>query len=304
MRCLRLLLFFPLAIALLVGSVPAHAQFGKLLKRFGTSAAKEGTQATTRRLLSTRRDLQDVNVLLRVATHLRPDQAPQVEQFLKHASSGGSLTDEQWTWLDSLAEELEAPLEQAADKIQSGARVPLIGSRVLQEGKAMLLGSPEHMAQCWLEYQLRHPDKFPTFSYAPDPTWQRLYRSILDNQPAGNKFEQELFKLKGYSKNTALMMPPPGSSEQGFIADALPDAPAELVWGRPYRFFEAKARKELALTGNIKAMIEYVGKYGGHLELWIRSDKHPEGATHLTGPLRDELRKLEQRGRATLRAYP
>ncbi|HYO51475.1 hypothetical protein, partial [Archangium sp.] len=42
--------------------------------------------------------------------------------------------------------------------------------------------------------------------------------------------------------------------------------PAELVWGQPYPFVEAKARKELSLTGNLKAMIEYVEKYGGHLE--------------------------------------
>ncbi len=74
------------------------------------------------------------------------------------------------------------------------------------------------------------------------------------------------------------MMPPPGRAEQGFIPDSVRGNPGELVWGQPYRFIEAKGRQELAYTGNLKAMIEYVEEHGGHIELWVRSAKHPAGA--------------------------
>lgn len=82
------------------------------------------------------------------------------------------------------------------------------------------------------------------------------------------------------------------------------DNPAELVWGQPYPFVEAKARKELSLSGNLKAMIEYVEEYGGHLELWIRSAKHPDGATHLSDPLVRRLEGLRRLGKAGLKDYP
>jgi hypothetical protein len=80
--------------------------------------------------------------------------------------------------------------------------------------------------------------------------------------------------------------------------------PAELVWGQPYPFVEAKARKELSLSGNLNAMIEYVQKHGGHLELWVRSAKHPDGATHLSRPLQRALNDLKRRGRASVNPHP
>jgi hypothetical protein len=91
---------------------------------------------------------------------------------------------------------------------------------------------------------------------------------------------------------------------QGFIADAVKGQPAELVWGKPYHFVEAKGRQELAVTGNLKAMIEYVERYGGHLEIWFRSGKHPAGATKLTGPLRDRLARLENVGKVAVNPFP
>jgi hypothetical protein len=77
-----------------------------------------------------------------------------------------------------------------------------------------------------------------------------------------------------------------------------------LVWGRPYRLVEVKARAKLDLGGNLKAMIEYVGEYGGHIELWIRSAKHADGATRLSKPLLDRLKALETEGRAAIKIYP
>jgi hypothetical protein len=99
-------------------------------------------------------------------------------------------------------------------------------------------------------------------------------------------------------------MPPPDSKAQGFIADAVKDNAEELVWGEPYRLVEIKARQELSLGGNLKAMIEYVEQYGGHLELWVRSAKDPKGATHLSAPLLERLKRLELAGRAVIRSYP
>jgi hypothetical protein len=60
----------------------------------------------------------------------------------------------------------------------------------------------------------------------------------------------------------------------------------------------------LTLTGNLKAMINYVREYGGHLELWVRSAKHPAGATRLTAPLRQQLVELSALSRATVRYHP
>lgn len=100
------------------------------------------------------------------------------------------------------------------------------------------------------------------------------------------------------------MMPPPGSTARGFIPDSVKGHPAELVWGQPYPFIEAKARKELSLSGNIEAMIEYVEKYGGHLELWIRSANHADGATQLSKPILRRLNRLRATGRASLKYHP
>ncbi|MFY0526524.1 hypothetical protein ACN28I_26410 [Archangium gephyra] len=99
-------------------------------------------------------------------------------------------------------------------------------------------------------------------------------------------------------------MPPPGSGAQGFIPDSVKGNPAELVWGQPYSFVEAKARQELSFSGNLKAMVEYVEKHGGQLELWIRSAKHLDGATRISGPLDRRLQRLINQGKASLLYYP
>jgi hypothetical protein len=75
-------------------------------------------------------------------------------------------------------------------------------------------------------------------------------------------------------------------------------------WGQPHRLVECKARKELSLTGNLKAMSEYVEQYGGHLELWIRSAKHPDGATKLSTPLKNRLETLQRQGKAQIQSSP
>ena len=266
----------------------------------------EGGEAALERVaLVTGRSINEVQVLSRVASHLSTEEVKELEHLLQRAAErGGKLTEEELSFLNRLAGRLEKPLSEAAEALRRGQKLPLLGARILPSGTRMLPGSAEHLAQCWVDYQFRHPDKYRRFSYAVDPEWERLYRSILANKPAGNAFENSILNARGYEKNTSLMMPPPGSSALGFIPDSVRGNPSELVWGQPYRFVEAKGRQELAYSGNIKAMVEYVRSHGGHIELWIRSSAHQAGKTRLTHPLEQALGDLIQDGKAAIHYYP
>ncbi|HZI14812.1 MAG TPA: hypothetical protein VE153_30870 [Myxococcus sp.] len=251
------------------------------------------------------RGVQEVRVLQRVAQHLAPEEARRVREVLRGAGRGEKVPEAELTWMRELAERLRGPLAEVAGALKAGARVPLVGSRATAEGVRLVPGSAEHLAQAWVDYQFRHPGKYPRFRYAPEAWWERMYRTVLENRGQGGAFEGEVLKAKGCEKNTALMLPPPGSkAEQGFIPDSVLGNPEELVWGKPYRFVEVKGRAEMALTGNLKAMIEYVKRYGGHIEVWFRSASHPSGKTLLTGPLRNELRDLQELGRASFEHFP
>ena len=255
--------------------------------------------------LVTGRSLDEVQVLSRVASHLSAEDVTELERLLQRAAErGGTLTDEELAFLNRLAGRLDKPLSEAAEALRQGQKLPLLGARTLPTGARLLPGSAEHLAQRWVDYQFRHPGKYRRFSYALDTQWERLYRSILANKPAGSAFEDSILKAHGYEKNASLMMPPPGSQAQGFIPDSVRGNPTELVWGQPYRFVEAKGRQELALTGNIEAMIRYVQTHGGHLELWVRSAQHQAGKTRLTAPLQNDLRELVEQGKAAVRYYP
>jgi hypothetical protein len=155
-----------------------------------------------------------------------------------------------------------------------------------------------------VDYQFRHPGKYPQFSYTPDKQWERMYRTVLENLDQGGEFEHQVLKTRGYEKNTALLLPPPGSLEQGFIPDSVVGGPEELVWGKPYRFLEVKVRGEMPLTGNLKAMIEYVETFGGHIEVRFRSSRHPDGQTRLSEPLRQRLTALSNNGNAQVKWHP
>jgi hypothetical protein len=281
--------------------------FGVLLPLVNGRLLKEGGDAALQRVaFVTGRSLDEVQVLSRVATHLAPEDVSEIERLLHAASAGRSFTQEELEFLNRVARGLETPLREASEALRRGEKVAMLGSRTLPDGARLLPGAPAHLAQCWVDYQFRHPGKYRRFSYAVDPEWERLYRSILANKPAGNAFEEAILKTGSYTKNTAMMVPPPGGKAQGFIPDSVPgnSNPSELVWGKPYSFVEAKARNELALTGNLKAMLEYVREYGGHLELWVRSAQHPAGATRFTQPLQQMLLELEDGGRVVVRYHP
>ncbi|HVG59351.1 MAG TPA: pre-toxin TG domain-containing protein, partial [Hyalangium sp.] len=268
---------------------------------FISSRALSAGEGTLERVaVLTGRSLEEARVLQRVAQHLSPQDVKEVDRVLHAAAREGRLTEENLQLLERIAQRLEKPLAEAANALQQGGKVSLVGSRTNAVGARLLPGSAEHMSQAWVDYQFRHPGKYTRFTYAPDAEWQRLYRAILENKRAGGEFEQTTLKLRGYEKNTVMMMPPPSSKARGFIADSIKDNPGELVWGQPYHFVEVKGREQMAFTGNLEAMITYVETYGGYLEVWFRSAKHPKGKTQLTGPLERRLRVLAEDGKASV----
>jgi hypothetical protein len=319
-----------LAIELLVGVVPVVGEAadlrslltgqsvtGRKLRReeeflaavgvllpFVSGRSLAGAELVERAAVMTGRGLEEVRVLQRVASHLSPKEAEEVERMLRAAAKGERLVQSDVEVLQRIAQKLERPLSEAADTLRKGGKVPFLGVRKGAEGMRLMPGEPAHMAQCWVDYQFRHPGKYTRFTYAPDEEWKRLYESIIRNKGVGTAFEGDVLKMGKYEKNAALMMPPPGSKLPGFIPDAVPGNPSELVWGRAYKFVEVKARAKLDLGGNIKAMIEYVSTYGGHIELWIRSARHPDGPTRLSEPLQKALRELREKGLATVKNHP
>ncbi|PTL76575.1 hypothetical protein [Vitiosangium sp. GDMCC 1.1324] len=270
----------------------------------GTVLLKAGGDGAERLALLTGRSLDEVEVLSRVASHLSPADAKEVERLLAEVSRGHTFTEEELRFLNRVAHGLEAPLREAAGALRAGQKVPLLGVRILPDGSRLLPGTQAHKAQRWVDYQFRHPEKYRRFSFQPDADWERMYETILKNRPAGNAFEEAMLRTGRYERNTAMMMPPPGSRTQGFIADSVKGNPTELVWGQPYLFVEAKARKELSWSGNLKAMIEYVEAYSGHIELWVRSPRHPDGPTHLSTSLLNRVNNLRKQGRASVKYYP
>jgi len=279
---------------------------GVLLPLVPGRALSGGGELLERTALVTGRSLEEMRVLQRVASHLSLEDAAQVEVLLRRAAKGERLGEEEVAFLRRVAGRLEKPLLEAADTLRRGGKVPLVGSRLGEAGLRLELGTAEHMAAAWVDYQFRHPDKYPGFRFAIDAEWKKKYELILKNKEAGGDFEQLVLKARGQEKNRAMMIPPPGSQATGFIPDSVlrSATPGELVWGQPYFFIEAKARKELSLGGNLKAMLDYVDEYGGHVELWIRSSKHPNGATQLTDPLEKLITRLESEGKANINPFP
>ena len=277
---------------------------GVLLPFVSGKVLKEAGEASFQRFALLMGRSLEVQVLSRVAAHLSPVEAREVERLMAAAAKGHTFTDEELRFLQRVARGLEAPLREAAEALRAGQKVPLLGARTLADGSRLLPGSAAHKAQRWLDYQFRHPEKYRHFSFQPDSDWERMYDTILKNRPAGNAFEDTVLQTEKYERNAAMMMPPPSSGAQGFVPDSVKGNPAELVWGQPYLFVEAKARQQLSLSGNLKAMIDYVEQYGGHLELWVRSARHSDGPTRLSRPLLRRLNGLEEAGKAKVMRSP
>ncbi|PTL77560.1 hypothetical protein [Vitiosangium sp. GDMCC 1.1324] len=268
------------------------------------AATREVATQVARVWLSSRRSADEVAVLARAAMHSSHERAAEVEALWRRVAGGGILGESEWTRLEQVAQQVDKPLREAAEALRAGKQVPWLGLRAMEGGRRMELGSAEHQAQCWLEYQLRNSERFKEFSYQVDETWLRKYRAIMANKPQGDGFELLVLQTRGYEKNVRLVMPPPGTLGDGFVPDAFKEQVEHLVWGRPYKFVEVKSWNELSMTGNVKAMIDYIDKYGGYLELWVRSPAHSSGPTHLSVPLKRAMERLRGRGLGNLELYP
>jgi hypothetical protein len=206
------------------------AAVGVLLP-FVSGSSLAGAELVERAAVLTGRGLEEVRVLQRVASHLSPKDAEEIDRMLRAAAKGQRLMEGDVELLQRIAQKLERPLSEAADTLRKGGKVPFLGVRKGAEGLRLVPGEPAHMAQCWVDYQFRHPSKYPRFTYAPHEEWKRLYESILRNKGAGTAFEGLVLKASGYEKNVALMMPPPGSKRHMEIwvrSANHPDGPTKL----------------------------------------------------------------------------
>ncbi|HVG57991.1 MAG TPA: hypothetical protein VNA24_05510, partial [Hyalangium sp.] len=182
---------------------------------FVSGQALSGARLVERAALLTGRSLEEIRVLQRVASYLRPEEAAHVDGLMRRVARGGQLTAEEISFLKRVATGLERPLLEAADTLRRGGKVPLVGSRLGEAGVRLEPGTAEHMAAAWVDYQFRHPSKYSRFRFAIDEDWRKKYELILRNKEVGGGFELDVLKLRNQEKNRALMMPPPGRDAQG-----------------------------------------------------------------------------------------
>ena len=128
---------------------PGGRAFSVLLERLG---------------IATSRNLDELQVLSRAVSHVSPGDAKEMERLLAKASKGDDLTEEELRFFERVASGVDEPLQAASDSFRAGARAPLMGTRTLQNGSRMVVGSEAHKAQCWLEYQFRHSRKYRRIS--------------------------------------------------------------------------------------------------------------------------------------------
>jgi protein involved in polysaccharide export with SLBB domain len=282
------------ALGALIPFVPGSAlRAGKELPEIVEQVAK-----------TTGRSSDEVYAIFRVAGHLEKADVSDLERIIKAVNDGKKLSPADMQILDNIAMRLKGPLEEAASYLAKGKAIPIGKLRAdIVTGTKFIPGTEAHKAQRWIEYQFRNPGKFSKITGKVDPAWEALYDGIIKNKRAGGVFEEVALKHLKHEKNVATMIPP-GGKAAGFIPDAVKGNPAELVWGQAYHFAEVKAWKDMSYTGNLKAMLEYVDDFGGHIDVVFRSAKHADGATELTGPLRTVLDRLAKDGKATIHLYP
>jgi hypothetical protein len=290
----RVLAGFCILIPFVPGSALRGAKKGGELTGLITDFAK-----------ATGRSTDEIEAVFRVAGHLEPDDLKELDRMMVAVGNGQILTKADLDILDDIARKLKEPLEEAGKAIKKGkpAKVGKLKVDPLS-AKRLVPGTPKHMAQRWIEYQVRNPGKFGPLTDVIDPAWKKAYETILKNAKKGGEFERGALAALKYDKNVAMMIGPKAEGLKGFIPDAVKGNPAELIWGKAYHFVEVKGWKGMSMTGNLAEMLKYVDKFGGHIEVVFRSAKHAEGATKLSGPLSKMLTRLEDSGKATVRFFP
>jgi hypothetical protein len=142
----------------------------------------------------------------------------------------------------------------------------------------------------------------------------------MANRRVGSMFEGQVLKMLGVESNGAIMDPGPtflaqekarlvAADPQGlrpdlrqtkafdtFKPDGVYGNPSSLIWGRDYHFVEVKNWADLSNTGNVSAMLSYLEAHpGSRLTLVTRDGRR------MSGPLRDRLGKLIDKGQVKVR---
>ncbi len=260
---------------------------------------------------ATGRSVDEIQDIFRVAGHLDPGEAKALGRIVDNMTDLKKITASEVKILNGLAKKLEKPLAKLAEAKKIGDKIPIRRSKVDASGKRLIKGTDKHKMQRWIEHQLRHPGRYKGISNKIDPAWEKKYWTGLKNQEAGSLFEKDVIEwlgrssdeLAGLQKNTAEMVSQ-HSDIPNFIPDGIKGNQAKLTWGESYHFVEIKGWADMSHTGNLKAMIQYVEKYGGHIDIVFRSAKHADGMTNITGPMQRVLWDLIAAGKATVRRYP
>lgn len=287
-------------IALFVPFVPASALRG------GDDVAGAMIDLAT----ASGRSIDEVEDVFRVAGNLSQADAKHIDRIMEAVGNNKKLSEADLDILDDIALKLKAPLEEVAEARKAGEALRVKPLRVDPlTNKALIPGSAQHKLTRWKEYQIRNGVKISEIATTVDPRWEKLYTTILANKRAGGKFESDAIdwlasgQLPGLVKNNEMMIST-ASGAKGFIPDGVKGNPGTLIWGQKYHFVEVKGWKNMSKTGNLKAMIEYVQQFGGHVEVVFRSANHADGATTLTAPLQRALDDLVRNGNATIRRHP
>ncbi len=262
--------------------------------------AKKAPQLLGALVRTTGRSANEIEAVFKVARHLTPEEANEVDRLVRAVAEGRKLQPAQIQTLNRVVLRLEGPVRELVKVLRQGRKVTVDAIT----GAKLIPGTSEHMVQRWLDYQFLHLDHYRSLNRVPDARWKEQYWRAIQNNRSGSLMQRQVLKAKGLEKNTAVLVPPPGQAGVSFIPDAVRGHKGELAWGQPYRFVEIKGRQEVYWSGNLQAMIQYVDTHGGFMEVILRSKKHPRGATVLSQRIAEQLQVLERQGKAKIEYHP
>jgi hypothetical protein len=247
-------------------------------------------EATAKRL---GRSPAEVGRFLRLANQMGGDAETLARAIADSMNNGKPVSRELRAQLDEMLNRLRNPKKAVDRDLGAEANKQYVDPIT---GKPLEPGTPEHRAQRWAEYQQRE-GLTPEEAAAAKAKWDAQYDVAIENQKVGGKAENAALTKADAPKNNTPLVDPAHPSE-AFIPDGIKNKPAKLEYGKPYDFVEVKYWDYLSQTGNVIKMIEYIQKFGGSLELWLRGG---DEATELSEPLRKTINDLNRAKPGTVR---
>ena len=261
-----------------------------LLNSSHLRAGMKGVELIADAAKQTGRGAHEIEAMFRLVDHMPASDAQVIRRAADELLAGRKLSPELAADANRVVGKLSGDLEEiAAQGIKRRPRDPFTG-------EPFKVGTAEHKQQRWIEHQARNRSEFPEWKSDLDPAWNRAYDRAVKNRETGSAFETAALAKRDLPKNNEILIS--GDAERSFIPDGIRDAGGQAVgevkWGEPYHFVEAKNVADLSHGGNLKAEMDYVKEFGGHLDLVIRKD------TKLTGPLAKELEAMRRRGQVDI----